>query len=141
MDVARDYTEKWHHTQQIFDATARPSTITGRRLFHPCLDTFLRALPFTFRDVSAPIGTAVAVHILGEAGGTWYVERTRDGWQQVLQPTASVQSTVIMDQITGWRLVTKRRCRDQTRALFLDIRIEGDENLGVHVLDTVAMMA
>src|SRR2546423_7029867 len=30
MDVARDYTEKWHHTQQIFDATQRPSTIMTR---------------------------------------------------------------------------------------------------------------
>jgi hypothetical protein len=40
MDVARDYTEKWHHTQQIFDATNRPSTILNRRLGHPCLDIF-----------------------------------------------------------------------------------------------------
>ena len=48
MDVARDYTEKWHHTQQIFDATDRPSTIMNRRLGHPCLDIFMRALPFTF---------------------------------------------------------------------------------------------
>jgi Mycothiol maleylpyruvate isomerase N-terminal domain len=34
-DVAREYTEKWHHTQQIFEAVGRPSTITTRRLFHP----------------------------------------------------------------------------------------------------------
>src|SRR5687768_6984663 len=51
MDVARDYTEKWHHTQQIFDAIQRPSTIMNRRLGHPCLDIFMRALPFTFRNV------------------------------------------------------------------------------------------
>ena len=39
MDMARDYTEKWHHTQQIFDATKRPSTIMSRRLGHVILLT------------------------------------------------------------------------------------------------------
>lgn len=43
MDMARDYTEKWHHTQQIFDATQRTSTIMNRQLGHPCLDIFMRA--------------------------------------------------------------------------------------------------
>jgi hypothetical protein len=75
MDVARDYTEKWHHTQQIFDATQRPSTILNRRLGHPCLDTFMRALPFTFRGVEAERGSVVTVAVTGEAGGNWHVER------------------------------------------------------------------
>jgi hypothetical protein len=45
MDVARDYTEKWHHTQQIFAATNKPSTIMNRRLGYPCLDIFMRRCP------------------------------------------------------------------------------------------------
>jgi len=83
MDVARDYTEKWHHTQQIFEATGRPSTITERRLFHPCLDIFMRALPFTFRSVEANAGSVVTVLITGEAGGSWFVHRQASGWLQV----------------------------------------------------------
>jgi uncharacterized protein (TIGR03083 family) len=83
MDVARDYTEKWHHTQQLFDATGRASTTTGRDLYHPCLDTFMRALPFTFRSVEAEVGTVVAVEVTGEAGGVWSVERRDGGWVQV----------------------------------------------------------
>src|ERR1051325_11300989 len=63
MDVARDYTEKWHHTQQIFDATQRPSTIMTRRLAHPCLDIFMRALPFTFRDVEAESCSVLTVAV------------------------------------------------------------------------------
>src|SRR5262249_30380276 len=70
-DIAREYTEKWHHTQQIFEAVGRPSSITGRRLFHPCLDTFLRALPFTYRNVQADEGTGLVVRVVGEAGGGW----------------------------------------------------------------------
>src|SRR5688572_24092533 len=80
LDVAREYTEKWHHTQQIFDATWRPSTITGRRLLHPCLDTFMWALPFTYRDAPAEDGAAVTVVIRGEAGGEWTVRREAGQW-------------------------------------------------------------
>ena len=140
MDVARDYSEKWHHTQQIFVATGRPRTITRRHLFHPCLDTFLQVLPFTFRDVQGDAGTAVAVTVTGEAGASWFVEHDGLHWRQVLKPTGKVRSIVILDQITLWKLVTKRRSREATMAQFPDIKIEGDLELGSHVLDMAAMM-
>jgi uncharacterized protein (TIGR03083 family) len=140
MDVAREYTEKWHHTQQIFDATGRPSTILDGRLGHPCLDIFLRALPFTYREVAAGPGSVVTVTVTGAAGGNWHVERRPDGWVQVgeaFRPAA----TVTMDQDTAWRLVTKRRSRDAARQMFPGIRITGDEILGLPVLDMVSVMA
>ncbi len=140
MDVARDYTEKWHHTQQIFEATGHPSTITGRRLFHPCLDTFLRALPFTFRSVAAEVGAIIVVTVTGEAGGRWHIQRGEAGWQQVMQPSGRVRSTVTLDQLSAWKLVTKRRNRTVTLTQFPDIRVEGDIDLGSHVLDMVSMM-
>lgn len=141
MDVARDYTEKWHHTQQVFDAVGRPSTITERHLFHPCLDTFMRALPFTFRNVAADVGSVVAVVITGEAGGTWYVERGQQDWRQVEQPSGTVSSKVTLTQGSAWKLVTKRRSREAVLAQFPDVRIEGDVRLGSHVLDMVSVMA
>lgn len=141
MDVARDYTEKWHHTQQLFDATGRPSTIAGRDLYHPCLDTFMRALPFTFRDVDAEDGTVVAVGVTGEAGGTWCVERRAAGWVQVPESPRPAASTVILGPDTAWRLVTKRRDRAAVFAQFPDIRIDGDRELGELVLGTVSVMA
>lgn len=54
-DIARKYTENWYHTQQIFEATGRPSSIMTQRLFHPCLDTFQ-----------------------GEAGGNCYILKEAD---------------------------------------------------------------
>jgi uncharacterized protein (TIGR03083 family) len=47
MDTAREYTERWHHQQQIRDATGR-APLTGREWLHPVLDTFVRALPHTY---------------------------------------------------------------------------------------------
>jgi hypothetical protein len=141
MDVARDYTEKWHHAQQIFDATNRPSTIMTQRLGHPCLDTFMRALPFTFRDAEAEEGTVVGVSVVGEAGGGWYIERHHDRWRQVAEPPRPATATVTMGQDTAWKVVTKRRDRDATLRLFADIQIAGDKELGMHVLDMVSVMA
>jgi hypothetical protein len=141
MDVARDYTEKWHHTQQLFDATKRPSTILNRHLGHPCLDTFMRALPFTFRSVEAPVGCVVAVAVTGEAGGDWYVERRGRGWEQTADPPRSPTATVTMDQDTAWKVVSKRRSREAVLRQFPGITITGDEALGLHVLDMVSVMA
>jgi hypothetical protein len=74
LDVAREYTERWHHHQQIRDALGRPA-LTAPRLFAPVLDTLVRALPHTFRDVQAPDGTHVKLTITGDAGGVWSLVR------------------------------------------------------------------
>lgn len=141
MDVARDYTEKWHHTQQIFDATQRPGTLLDRRLGHPCLDIFMRALPFTFRNVEAPLGGVVTVVVTGEAGGTWHAERREGGWEQTAESQRTPLATVTMGQDTAWKLVTKRRSPEATRQQFPDVRITGDEALGQNVLRMVSVMA
>lgn len=141
MDVARDYTEKWHHTQQIFDATHRPSTIIDQRLGHPCLDIFMRALPFTFRHVEADANSVVTVFVTGEAGGSWHVEKRETGWTQIAESPRLPTAMVSMDPNTAWKLVTKRRSREAVRRLFPEIRIAGNEALGLHVLDMVSVMA
>ena len=141
MDVAREYTEKWHHTRQIFDAGGRPSTITTRRLMFPCLDAFMRALPVAYRGVAAAPGTVVAVVVTGEAGGSWFVARGEDGWRQVPGAAVPPASTVTMDADTAWRLVTKRRNPAEARRLFPGVVIAGDERLGTPALGTVAMIA
>jgi hypothetical protein len=140
-DVAREYTEKWHHTQQIFEAVGVASTIMSPRLFHPCLDTFMRALPYTFRAFDAPDGTLVAVVIMGEAGGEWFLARENGQWRQTKTPPGTPRSTVTMSQDVAWKLVTKRRTRQQAEAEFAEIHIDGDRGLGAHVLDTVSVMA
>ncbi|MCE9554160.1 MAG: maleylpyruvate isomerase N-terminal domain-containing protein [Planctomycetes bacterium] len=141
MDIARDYTEKWHHTQQIFAATGRPSTIMNRELGYPCFDIFMRALRYTFRNVEADQGSVVAVAIKGEAGGTWYIERRKEGWEQIAVAPGPPTATVTMDQDTAWQVVTKRRSPEAIRQQFSDIRITGDETLGLSALNMVSVMA
>jgi hypothetical protein len=40
----------------------------------------------------------------------------------------------------AWKLVTKRRSREARRRQFPQIRMEGDEALGLHEVDMVSVM-
>ena len=62
MDIAREYTERWHHQQQIREAVGKP-VLTGPEWFAPVLATFAHGLPRSYRGVSAPVGTVVRVEI------------------------------------------------------------------------------
>lgn len=101
----------------------------------------MRALPFTFRHVAAPPGATVAVIITGDAGGEWFVTRGSDSWLQVVAPLHSPNAIVTMDENTAWKLVTKRRPRDVVKRTFGNIKVEGNSNLGEHVLEMVSIMA
>ncbi|RYY86510.1 MAG: hypothetical protein EOO15_14300, partial [Chitinophagaceae bacterium] len=56
MHIAREYTEKWLHQQQIRDAVGKPALMT-KELFLPFIDVFLRALPHAYQEVNAADGT------------------------------------------------------------------------------------
>lgn len=139
-DVAREYTERWHHSQQIFEAVGRDSPLLSRRLYHPVLETFLRALPFTFREADRPDGTAVRVVVKGEAGGDWWLVRRGGGWRQAA--SAGIPSaTVTLLQEVAWKVWTKRRPVDQMLRAWPSIEIEGDAELSRLVVDMVSVMA
>src|SRR4029079_2808652 len=84
MHVAREYTERWLHQQQIRDALGRRG-LMERRMFAPVLDTFVRALPHRFRDVASSDGTHVRLTITGNAGGMWSLIRERGGWRLYIE--------------------------------------------------------
>ncbi len=139
LDIGRDYTEKWHHTQQIFEAVNRPSTILVRHLANPCFDIFMRALPFTLDATEAVSGTVLRVVIEGECGGVWYVERYERSWQFTENQPAT--TTVRIHQDTFWKLVTKRRTAEQLKSQLGRLQIDGDYALGSRVLEMVSVMA
>jgi hypothetical protein len=140
-DIAREYTERWHHQRQIALAVGRPTPIDARRLYHPVLDTFCRALPYTFRGVDAPENAVVVVTIAGDAGGDWHVRKMENGWTLFDGTAAPATSRVVIDQADAWRLFTKRTDRATARARFPGIRIESDVGLGERVLEMVSIMA
>jgi uncharacterized protein (TIGR03083 family) len=105
-DIAREYTERWHHQQQIRIAVEKPG-ITERDLYAPVLETFMRALPYTYRNVSARDETLITFHIVGEAGGTWHLFRKNANWILVRNELTTAHSEVLIPQEIAWKIFTK----------------------------------
>ena len=137
LHVAREYTERWMHQEQVREAVGAPG-LRGRRLFHPVLDTFVHALPHTYRDMPAPEGTHVRLTVTGDAGGAWSLVRHGGRWDLYDEMEAAPASTVTLDEDTAWRLFTKGIDRDTARAR---MTCEGDQELGQMVLSTLAIIA
>lgn len=140
-DTAREYTERWHHQQQIRLAVGAADVIMRRELYFPVLDTFMRALPFTYRMVQADEGTLLQVDITGEAGGVWFLlctNNTPPAWQLFFHGEGQPTATVSIPQDIAWRLFTKgiEPARAETM-----MRFTGNEALGKHVLTVLAVMA
>lgn len=137
LDVAREYTERWAHGQQIRDALGRPG-LFSRRMFAPVLDAYVRALPHTFRDIVAPAEVQVVVDITGDAGGVWTLVYDVAGWALHAGRGADPRASVTLDQDAAWRLFTKGLTPDDARRR---TTIVGDPALGAKVLETVSILA
>lgn len=114
-DIGREYTERWHHHQQIAEAVGAP-LLTGKRWLYPVLDVSMRALPHAYREVDAPATTAVTFQITGEAGGQWTLVREPAGWRLFTGALEHSAAHVRIDQDITWRMFFKQRSRDEVLA-------------------------
>jgi len=137
LDLAREFTERWHHQQHIRDATCQPG-FKEPRFLAPVLATFARAMPRTFAAVTASKGTVATLTITGNSGGRWSVMREQDGWELFSGSTAGPTAEMILDEDSAWRLFTRGLTADQARARAV---LKGDPVLGLQVLKMVSIIA
>jgi hypothetical protein len=137
MHIAREYTEKWLHQQQIRFAIG-DSTLLQYKYYHPFLQTIMLALPYTFRDTDAREDTIVSVHIAGEAGGYWSLEKQNDGWRLSETKKDGPHAEVIIPQEIAWPLFSKSWRPDDVMDR---ITIIGDQQLAHKVLSMISFMA
>lgn len=135
LDVAREYTERWLHQQQIRDAVSAPP-LTEPRLFAPVLAAFVRALPHTYRDVDAPEGTLIRLTVTGPAGGTWFLLREAGAWRLGADADGEPHAAVMLDEDAAWRLWTRGLTPDTAGAA-----LSGDAGLAKPALGMVSIIA
>lgn len=134
--IAREYTEKWHHQQQIREAVNKPG-IASRELYYPVLDTFVQALPYHYRDVIAPLGAVLNVTIKGDAGGSWFLQRENQHWI-ITKEAQRHHAEVILNDDTAWKLFTKGLSSAEAHQ---HVMLKGDAALVNPFLSLVAVMA
>ncbi|HEY6546808.1 MAG TPA: maleylpyruvate isomerase N-terminal domain-containing protein [Vicinamibacteria bacterium] len=106
MDVGREYTERWHHQQQIRLAVGAPLLLDPRWL-RPVLELSLRALPHRYRRVEAREGESLQIEIGGASGGSYALVRGREAWQLLAGTAAEPAARIVVDEDAAWRVLFK----------------------------------
>ena len=135
--IAREYTEKWHHQQQIHAAVDGPGLLAPA-LLEPFVATCLRGLPHAYRAIAAPVGTVVEIRI-ATLGSVWQLIRGGAGWQlHTERPVAAPAAGVIIQPDTAWRLFTKGISPAEALP---QVQLAGNPELARAALHLVAVMA
>jgi len=137
VDLAREYTERWHHQQHIRDAVGKPG-LKEQRYFSPVLQAFMLALPHTYQHVLSADGTTLAVTIMGQAGGNWSITCLGGEWRLYCGRPDYQDASISLDEDLAWRLFTRGVDPETARP---QIRFEGDQALGEKILDMVTIIA
>jgi uncharacterized protein (TIGR03083 family) len=135
-DTARELTERWHHQEQIRMAVDKPGIMTPK-LYHPVLDCFMRALPFTYRGIPSDSGTMAQFNVSGECGGRWFLHRNGGNWRLLSSPQGRNVSETVIPQEIAWRVFTKGIDRQTARA---KVTVTGQQQIGLHILNMISIV-
>ena len=135
--IAREYTEKFLHQQQIRDAVGKQGLLVNE-LYHPFIDTFMYAFPYTFRKVESNVGTVVSMIVTTEIGGEWQIIKGENDWSLSDHLNNKANAVVKIDPDTAWKLFSKSWNADQ---VIDKVEINGDRSLGLQALKMVSVMA
>lgn len=135
--LAREYSEKWHHQQQIREAIGAETVLLETEFYLPFLDVSMRALPYHYRNMDAPAGTIIQFSI-ADIPASWYLWRTDFGWQLFSESSQSPVCQVILTKSIAWKIFTKAVIATEARK---HVTIQGNELLGEGILNMIAVLA
>jgi uncharacterized protein (TIGR03083 family) len=125
-DIGREFTELWHHQQQIRMAVGA-APLDDPTYLAAVLDVAVRGLPHAFRDVAAGSGSTVAIDVSGPSGGRWTLCRDAQRWRlwrgMPEEPTARIR----LGDEDAWKLLFNALPERDATAV---VRIDGDVDLG-----------
>jgi uncharacterized protein (TIGR03083 family) len=103
-DIGRDFTELWHHQEQIRMAVGATS-LTDARYLQAVIDIAVRGLPYAFRHAPAEPGETVCIDITGPAGGQWTLTCEANGWTLAGGATGSPTARIHLTDVSAWKLL------------------------------------
>ncbi len=129
LDVAREYTERWVHQQQLREAVGCPGT-TEEEFAGPVVETFARGLPAALPP-SEVSKRSVVVRVTGPFERSWSLEPGPSGW--TFTTTTDLASAIVELPVDAfWRRAVRMIDRDEVEQL---AKCDGDGVLVDAVLD------
>lgn len=138
-DIAREYTEKWHHQMQIRMALGKP-LLMARKYTLPLYDTFMLGLPYLYKEMNDyPLGVTLKVSITGKLNKSWYLIKLSDKWTLCPKIDSIPGTEVEISEDDAWVLFTNTdREKEKYRSR---LRIKGDLRLGNRIIDFVTVLS
>jgi len=136
LDVGREYTERWHHQQQIREAVGAKLQ-TAARWLSPMLALSVRALPRAYASRDARPGDAVEVRITGDAGGVWSLVHAGAKWELFVGSSPAPRARLTVDEDAAWRIFFKALPEDEAARR---VAVEGEAGLAQPFLRARAVM-
>jgi hypothetical protein len=133
MDAGRDYTEKWHHQQQIRHAVGAP-LLLDEKWTGPLFELSVKALPRAYAGVSAPEGASVQVAI--EGGGNWHLVFHESRWELREGGSGRADASIRLSTDQAWRLFYNA-LSDGHRS---DMEVSGSERLALPLFRARSVM-
>jgi uncharacterized protein (TIGR03083 family) len=103
-DIGREFTELWHHQQQIRMAVGAPP-LADPRYLRAVIDVSVRGLPHAYRAVPAEPGETLAIDVTGPSGGQWTLRREAQHWRLFAGKTESPTARVSVADDDAWQLL------------------------------------
>jgi uncharacterized protein (TIGR03083 family) len=119
-DVGREFTELWHHQEQIRMAVGA-SSIGAPRYLRAVIEIAIRGLPHAYRHVDAKAGQTVVIEVSGAAGGKWTLSRQASRWTlHSGEPSAATTRIRLPDAAAGRLLFNALSEHEAITALEVD---------------------
>lgn len=138
-DIAREYTEKWHHQMQIRMSLDIP-LLMDVKYSEPLYDTFLLGLPHFYREmIDFPDGELIKITISGNLNKEWILKKEASKW--ILDSNADIVSknSIEISENLAWLIFTNT---DRNKEAYKSkITLEGNKELAYKLLDFVAVMS
>ena len=135
--IAREYTEKWHHQQQIRLAVGAGDLLLQDKWYLPYLDTSLRALPHHYSGVEGKNQDLIKFTFVGESEKSWYMYYEK-GWQLLVQSDLHPVCEVRIPDEIAWKIFTRGISRAEA---LKHASITGNQMLGQRIFELIAVMA
>ncbi len=136
-DIAREFTERWLHQEQIRHALGRPS-LCDTDLFPVFIDIFLMGLPYRYREQPAQPGDKLRVHVAGGENVTRDLVFDAGAWVLCKADQRPARTKVSLPDQTAWQLFSKGITPAQART---SAKVEGDALLAEPLFHLVSVMA
>ncbi|MBA7548045.1 hypothetical protein ES705_40491 [subsurface metagenome] len=138
-DIAREFTEKWHHQMQIRLALNK-SLLMDKKYIEPLYNTFMLGLPYLYRDmIDYPTGETLKITLTGNLNKSWILEKQPDNWLLIENAEKDINTTIEISENDAWLIFTNT---DRDKEKYKKrINFIGDKDLGLKLLDFVTVMS